>query len=150
MISYQLRKATAADAAAIRSLIYRVRINPTNLDWQRFIVAQDETGKFLGCGQIKPHSDGTFELASIAVQPEFHGQGIGKAIILELLAGSPRPIYLRCRSKLEIYYEKFGFRQVRKDEVPPAFRIIWSIFELMRRFFPPHMQGRIMIKTEEK
>lgn len=149
MASFTLHKATAADAAAIRKLIYKVRINPTNLDWQRFIVARDDSGRMLGCGQIKPHKDGTFELASIAVQPAFQDQGIGRAIILELLASSPRPLYLTCRGPLEAYYQKFGFRPVRDDEVPPSFRRIWPVLLLLKRFFPPARQVRIMITHEQ-
>ena len=28
------------------------------LDWHRFILAIDPFGKVIGCGQVKPHSDG--------------------------------------------------------------------------------------------
>ena len=32
-----IRKATAADAKAIRALIWKVGINPISLDWRRFL-----------------------------------------------------------------------------------------------------------------
>src|SRR3989304_5329525 len=66
----RLRPETAADAGAIRSLIFRVGINPRGLDWRRFQVAVDPGGRLVGCGQVKPHADGSRELASIAVPPK--------------------------------------------------------------------------------
>src|SRR5512142_2915329 len=96
-----IRKATAADARAIRKLIWRVKINPTRLDWRRFVVAVDEHDRLLGCGQVKPHGDGTREMASIAVQPEQQGQGIGRAIVERILAENELPLYLTCRSENE-------------------------------------------------
>jgi hypothetical protein len=47
----RLRAATASDAGAIRLLIFRVGINPRDLDWRRFLVAVDEAGKLIGCGR---------------------------------------------------------------------------------------------------
>ena len=78
---YTLRPATAAEFPAIRKLIWQVGINPIGLDWRRFVLAVDEEGRMLGCGQIKPHKGGIRELASIAVVPEARGLGIARAII---------------------------------------------------------------------
>ena len=79
-INFTLRPAVRQDAPAIRRLIWRARINPTRLDWRHFILAVDKNGKLLGSGQIKPHRDGTNELASIAVQPEARRLGIAGAV----------------------------------------------------------------------
>ena len=49
--------------------------------------------RVIGCGQIKPHGDGTRELASIAVVPEHQRQGIGTEIIARLIEGQPLPLY---------------------------------------------------------
>ena len=54
---FTLRSATAADFPAIRKLIWQVGINPIGLDWRRFVLAVDEEGRLLGCGQIKPHRE---------------------------------------------------------------------------------------------
>lgn len=122
---YLLRCATRSDSRAIRELIWKVRINPVALDWRRFLVAVDAQNRLLGCGQIKPHGDGSRELASIAVQPFAQGQGIGSALITRLLADAPRPIYLTCRHTLEDYYQPFGFRAIRDvQQLPPYFRRI--------------------------
>jgi hypothetical protein len=36
-----------------------VRINPMDLDWRHFWLVVDQDDSLIGCGQIKPHSDGT-------------------------------------------------------------------------------------------
>ncbi len=142
-----IRKATAADAQAIRQLIWRVRINPMSLDWRRFLVAVDETGRVIGTGQVKPHGDGTRELASIAVQPERQGQGIGKAIIERLLAENAPPLYLTCEAQIEPYYLRFGFRALHAAELPPYFRRIYRLATFLNRVWPGMGEMRVMLKS---
>jgi len=48
-----LRPATASDQKPIKDLIHLVGINPTGLNWERFIIAE-EAGQFVGCVQLKP------------------------------------------------------------------------------------------------
>lgn len=122
MADVTLRPATRADDAAIKALIRSVRINPLDLDWRRFLLAVTPDGEMVGCGQVKPHSDGTLELASIAVRPAWRGRGIARRIIERLLAESPRPLYLTCASQLGLLYEKFGFRALSESEMTPYFR----------------------------
>ncbi len=119
---FTLRAATAKDSIAIRHLIRRVHINPTGLDWHRFVLAVDSTGRLLGCGQLKPHQDGALELASIAVEPAYRSKGIARAIIEHLLERASRPLYLTCRSSLGGFYEKWGFRILAEPEMPAYFR----------------------------
>jgi len=125
------RPATEQDSSAIHDLIRLVRINPMSLDWKRFILASSPDGSLVACGQIKPHSDGTLELASIAVHPDWRGRGLAREVIQRLLADSPRPIHLTCRSILEPFYNKFGFRSLAKDELPPYFRRIQRLANLV-------------------
>lgn len=125
------RPATADDSSAIHDLIHLVRINPMALDWNRFIIASAPDGTLIACGQIKPHSEGTLELASIAVHPDWRGQGLAREIIKRLLAETPRPIYLTCRSDLEPFYIKFGFRSLPSSELTPYFRRIQKLANLM-------------------
>ena len=60
---------------------------------------------------MKPHGDGSRELASLAVLPEWQGRGVGRALVHALLDGEPGPIYLTCAAGLEGYYEQFGFHR---------------------------------------
>ena len=117
-----IRPARENEAAQIRHLIHSVGINPTGLDWKRFVVAVDERDEMIGCGQIKPHGRDVLELASIAVYPEHRGKGTARAIIENLLQDNPRPLYLMCESSLGSLYEKFGFRPISYDEMPRYFQ----------------------------
>ena len=71
---YSLRLAAQSDFPAIRRLIHEVGINLLALDWRHFILAVDANDHMIGCGQVKHHKDGSLELASIAVQPEWRRQ----------------------------------------------------------------------------
>ena len=131
---YTLRHAKASDDPAIRALIHSVGINPMALDWQRFIVAVDENDRVIGTGQVKPHSDGTRELASIAVDPCCRGRGIARAIIERLLAENPRPLYLTCRGSMQGFYVQFGFEVVQNPaRLPPYFRHMDTLGKTMQR-----------------
>ncbi len=143
---HHLRKATAQDSPAIRALIYRVGINPFSLDWRRFLVAVDEEDRLIGSGQIKPHGDGTRELASIAVQPAWQGQGIGREIIERLMAENALPLYLTCRARMSPYYEKFGFRVLRVEEMPPYFRRLYRAASFLNRLARRAGELRVMGK----
>jgi N-acetylglutamate synthase-like GNAT family acetyltransferase len=120
--NFSLRPATPADARTIRSIISQVKINPLALEWHRFILATDVHGKVIGCGQIKPHVDGSFELASIAVLPEWRHMGVARRLIEDLLEQRPGTMYLTCQSNLGSMYQKFGFKSTETTEMTPYFR----------------------------
>lgn len=125
MDKFIIRPAKKQEFQAIRDLIREVQINPTGLAWQRFLIATTAEGELVGCGQVKPHRDGSREVASIAVRPQFRGLGAARAILEALLVRETRrPLYLMCRSKLEPLYNKFGFRSISTDEMTPYFRRI--------------------------
>jgi N-acetylglutamate synthase-like GNAT family acetyltransferase len=133
---FSLRAATREDRNAIRELVLNGRINPSGLDWRRFVVAVSESGEIIGCGQIKPHVDGCRELASIAVAPTWRGKGVARAIIERLLAQSDDQmpnthLYLMCRSGLRPLYEKFGFRPIQEAEMPPYFKRVSRLATLL-------------------
>jgi len=125
------RPAAAQDAAAIKALIRMTRINPMGLDWSRFLIASAADGRLAACGQVKPHGDGTRELASVAVHPDWRGQGLAREVITRLLVGAKRPVYLTCRSDLEPFYVKFGFRSLETRELTPYFRRIQKLANLV-------------------
>jgi N-acetylglutamate synthase-like GNAT family acetyltransferase len=137
MDEFTIRPATARDFSGIRRLINKVQINPTGLDWRRFVIAVDAGGTMRGCGQLKPHGPGVVELASIAVEPDYQHRGLARAIIENLLSGAPRPLYLTCRSGLESFYSGWGFRSLGVDEMPAYYRrlVRWAatFFALTRR-----------------
>jgi len=131
-----LRPAEGRDPSTIRNIIIKSRINPTGLDWKRFIVAVTDEDEIIGCGQIKPHRDGSLELASIAVTSEWHGKGVARAIIERLLEAHKGALYLMCQSSLGPLYEKFGFVVIQEEQMPKYFRRVSKLAgmaELMRK-----------------
>lgn len=133
---FRLRPAVEVDQEAIKTLIRAVQINPMGLDWRRFVVAvAADDGRLLGCGQVKPHRDGSRELASIAVEREWRKTGIARSIIEELQRAHGSPLWLTCLSKLVPFYTKFGFTEVMESAaMPPYFRRIRFVMNLAKPF----------------
>ena len=145
MTDFELRPANAADSPAISRLIRQVRINPTGLDWRRFVVAVDADGTLLGCGQLKPHGGGIMELASIAVVPTQRQRGFARLIIERLLVLAPRPLYLTCRSSLGTFYMKWGFRLLEHAEMPAYYRRLTSVMSFVGKLFMPDERLLVMV-----
>ncbi|GAC1556528.1 MAG: hypothetical protein NVS2B7_32100 [Herpetosiphon sp.] len=136
-----IRPAVEADQPAIRALVRQVRINPLQLQWQHFVVADDEQ-VLVGIGQLKPHRDGSLELASIAVLPSRQGEGIATAVITQLLAQRTGRLLLLCPAPMEAFYRRFGFRQVPPGEASRSLRrwyqlaqVVGCVLRMLRR--PP-------------
>ncbi len=132
-----LRPATEADFATIKALIHHARINPTGLEWHRFTVAtsrlamsEDERSEVIGCIQLKTLPGKQVELASLVVRNDFRGQGIARKLIEHILADSPRPLYLTCRSGLGNFYRKFGFDALSEKELPRYYRRLKRLVEI--------------------
>ena len=127
---YKIRPAEESEFTQIKDLIHLVGINPSGLDWKRFVVAVNAEGKVISCGQLKPHGGDILELASIATVPEYERQGLASAVIIELLKTPVRPLYLMCMEHNGSLYEKFGFRSLQIDEMPKYFRRIKKLFNV--------------------
>jgi N-acetylglutamate synthase-like GNAT family acetyltransferase len=128
--AFSIQSAKAEHAFKIRDLVRRAGINPTALKWKRFLIAITPKGEFIGCGQVKPHSDGTWELASLAVEPIWRGRGVARAIIQSLITSNPGELYLMCQSNLGTMYEKFGFQALTESETPTYFRRVSKLVSL--------------------
>ncbi|MBI5651006.1 MAG: GNAT family N-acetyltransferase, partial [Chloroflexi bacterium] len=93
------------------------------------------------------HGDGSRELASIATIPARRGQGIARALIEALLARETGTLYLTCRDQLESFYTRFGFCKITRDAMPPYFRRLIRIVNLIA----PVLRGaRIIVMKREK
>ncbi len=131
--SVVLRPASADDEVTIKSMVKEARVSPAGLDWRHFIVAAVGDEEVVGCGQLRPHRDGSLELASIVVVRAWRRMGVGQAIIRHLMALADQPLWLTCRSGLVPYYEKFGFNEVgAKEQQPPHFQRILHLAGLFQ------------------
>ena len=133
-----IRPAGEADQATITAMVHAARINPRNLHWQRFMVAEIQ-GQIVGIRQVKIHKNGTREVASGVVLPEYRRQGISAQLMETLLAGEPGVLYLMCEEKRSPYYQRFGFQPVQPAELPADFRreyrigrVVTTILSLFR------------------
>jgi N-acetylglutamate synthase-like GNAT family acetyltransferase len=120
------RPATSADQPAIKAIVRGARLNPYSLDWPRFLVVA-EGARVVGVGQVKPHRDGSRELASIAIVPERQGLGIGGDLVRALIERESGVLYLLCEQPRETFYERFGFQRIQPREMPPYFRRIYRL-----------------------
>jgi N-acetylglutamate synthase-like GNAT family acetyltransferase len=150
MGDFLIRPAGKDDFPAIRDLIHAVRINPMGLDWRRFLVAIGPGDRFFGCGQIKLHSDGSRELASIAVSEPFRSRGVARALIEALLAREAnRPLFLMCRAELKSLYTRFGFEEAGSGDLPRYFKRIKRLERLFNQSADPADRLAIMRLDQE-
>lgn len=136
MKNYHLRQAKSNDVIHIHKLVLSAHINPSGLDWRRFIVAVDKKDKVIGCGQIKPHRDGSYELASLVVDLDWRGLGVARDILERLIASYEGPLYLMCRGSLGPLYEKFNFKPIDHPQMPKYFQRVSrlsSIIETLQK-----------------
>ncbi len=118
-----LRPAKQSDQRLVKTLIRAEGLNPMGLDWHHFWLAETADGRVIGCGQVKPHSDGSRELASLVVLPAWRQRGVAGMLIGKLKELAGTPLWLTCRSSLVGFYEKFAFIEITEDAaLPPYFR----------------------------
>jgi N-acetylglutamate synthase-like GNAT family acetyltransferase len=132
----KIRSATAADQPTIRRLIKQANLNPMSLLWSNFVIAEEADGSIAGIGQVKPHRDGSREVASIAVVAGRQGTGIGSAVIRELITRERGGVlHLTCRREMQGYYQRFGFRLLSRAEYPPYFKRLMPLVNFVARVF---------------
>ena len=130
---FRIRPARMDEQSIIRSLIRREHLDPLNVHWQNFLVAENAQG-IIGIAQIKPYPGGR-ELGSLVVAPQHRRSGVGAALIRALLAREAGPLLLFCVSFREAYYAKFGFHRAGIRELPAAFRFKYAVGWFLTRFF---------------
>jgi N-acetylglutamate synthase-like GNAT family acetyltransferase len=114
-----IRRALAGDQAAIADLVRAARLNRRELDWRRFVVAED-AGQVIGAGQVRLYPDGSRELASGVVRPAYRGRGVGRRLIEALLAAETGPVYVLAERQHAGHFARLGFRPVEPAALPPG------------------------------
>jgi N-acetylglutamate synthase-like GNAT family acetyltransferase len=143
-----IRPATAADQPAIRAIVRATHVNPLNLRWPNFLVAEDGT-RLVGIGQVKHHCDGSRELASIAVVPEQRRKGIARLIVRALIAREGGTLFLTCVETMQSFYAHFGFRSAPPQELSPYFRQLRRVARLLRLIVPGVPRLAVMKRNGE-
>jgi len=138
-MTISIRHAVEADQATIVSFIRQAKLNPRNLKWQNFLVAE-ENGQFVGIRQVKVYEQGTREVASGFVLPEYRRRGISAQLMKALLARETGPLYTMVNEKRAPYYEQFGFQRVEISQLSSDFRkeyrigrIVTSLMSIFRK-----------------
>lgn len=114
------RRATPHDAAAIRALIDRYVPSGTLLPRSEefiadhshdFVVVTGENDRVVGCAHLDEYSPSLAELRSLAVDPDWQGGGLGRALIagVEDLARRRGYATLFAVSNDEAFFAKHGF-----------------------------------------
>ena len=134
-----IRRAVETDQPMIETMVRQAKLNPFNLRWPNFIVAEDE-GRIIGVGQMRPHSDGSHELASLVVEQAQRGNGVGSALMRALMADQPAPIYLFCENEIEEYYQRFGFHRVERNTLPRPLARMFTAGRIVKGL--DHLFGR--------
>jgi len=142
----RLRRAHREDQGAIRRMVRREGLDPTDLHWSHFMVAELD-GTLVGTGQVRPYPRCP-ELGSLVVRSDLRGQGIAARLIEGLLADQPGDVYLECGSYLAGYYQRFGFEEIPWQQAPMPLKLKaglgrtigrlwgWCTVVMVRRFAP--------------
>lgn len=126
-----LGPARPEDQPVIRRLVREACSNPLGLRWSRFVVAE-VAGKVIGAAQVKPPWDGSWELASVVVDPAWRGRGLGSRLVRTVMARERGPLYLICRAAREAFYARLGFRVLPPEARPPRFRWLHQVLRGLR------------------
>lgn len=143
-MAVNIRPARQADQETIVSLIRQAKLNPRNLKWQNFLVAEDN-GTIVGIRQVKVYEHGTREVASGFVLPQYRRQGISAQLMQALLARETGPLYTMVNERRAPYYEQFGFRRVDVSQLPSEFRREYRLGRLVTTLMSLFRKERIRI-----
>ena len=129
-MAVKIHPARQEDQQTIISLIRQAKINPRNLHWEHFLIAEEDN-QIVGIRQVKVHAQGTREIASGFVLPEYRRQGISARLMNEILSREEGSLYLMCRDRWTQYYEQFGFQRVDINQLPADFRKEYRIGKII-------------------
>jgi amino-acid N-acetyltransferase len=134
-----VRRARSDDQPVITAMVRRARLNPAGLHWEQFVVGERD-GRAVGVAQLRRHSDGTKELASLVVEPGAREHGIATQMVDALLADETAAVYALIDRRFVGHFARWGFRQVGRNELPRPVsrtyligRVVTTLGSLLRR-----------------
>jgi amino-acid N-acetyltransferase len=143
-MTISIRPARLEEQQIIVSLLRQAKLNPRNLHWENFLVAE-ENGQVVGIRQVRVHAQGTREVGSGFVLPEYRHQGLSARLMNAILSREKSTLYLMCRDQWAPYYEQFGFRHVNLDQLPHDFRKEYQIGKAITSLISVFMKDKIRI-----
>jgi N-acetylglutamate synthase-like GNAT family acetyltransferase len=142
--SIKIRPARQPERWLIIRRILREGLDPTKLDWRRFVMAEGANGSVLGFAQMKDLGRGVQEFGSLIVEPHVRGLGIGAALLRHFAEVTPHPLYLLCGERNIGYYRRFGFRELNGDEMPVPLRRKWRTSNFFTRFLGSRVAAMVL------
>ena len=133
------RAAHEEDQQVIGAMVRRARLNPADLRWERFVVAERD-GHPVGVAQLRRHRDDTIELASLVVAPEVRRQGVAARMVDALLADERAPVYALIDRRYVEHFARWGFAPVDPGQLPHPLsrgyrvgRLVTAVGSVLRR-----------------
>ena len=129
-LTFSVRPARTSDIAVIRDLVDTYAPDRRLLgkatvqlyeDVQEFVVAEAD-GDVIGCGALHVMWEDLAEIRTVAVRPEYLGQGIGRAVVSRLIdhAEALGVRRLFCLTFAVGFFEKVGFATITGTPITPA------------------------------
>jgi N-acetylglutamate synthase-like GNAT family acetyltransferase len=102
-------------------------------------------GTIVGIGQVRQHSDGAHELASLVVQPSLQGHGIARRIVDALLADDPGEMYTLIDRRFTRHFQRWGFYVVDTGELPRSILRTYRLGRAVTGIASTLARGRVRI-----
>ncbi|MFH1005142.1 MAG: GNAT family N-acetyltransferase [Bacteroidota bacterium] len=115
-MQFGITSATDFDIEEIIFLAKCFDLDVEEISSRQFVVAKKKN-KIIGFGRLREHSDCT-EIATVGVIKEKRHNGIGSAVVNELIKRGPKEIYVL--SVLHHFFSRLCFKEVKK--IPAVFQ----------------------------
>jgi N-acetylglutamate synthase-like GNAT family acetyltransferase len=121
-----VRPAREQDQAEITAMVRQARLNPADLRWPRFMVAERD-GRIVGVAQLRLHPDGARELASLAVTPSARQQGVATRLVDALLQTQACEVFTLIDRPYVDHFRRWGFHEVDRASLPGSVARVYRI-----------------------
>jgi N-acetylglutamate synthase-like GNAT family acetyltransferase len=117
----RVRPAMRDDQAVIARMVHQAGLNPRSLDWHAFVIAEVDDEP-VGVAQVRRHSDGSRELASLVVMAEHRGRGIAGRMIDALLSETTDPVFTLLDRRYAGHFTRWDFQPIAAADLPRSMR----------------------------
>ncbi|MBW4566060.1 MAG: GNAT family N-acetyltransferase [Mojavia pulchra JT2-VF2] len=126
-----LRKAVPHDIWLIIFVVFRARLDPSQLRWQQFWIIECD-GRLIAFGQLRKFHSAQ-ELGSLFVAPAWRNRGLGTFLVQHLIAQATQPLYLKClKPGLAEFYRRRGFVPVTFKDLPLSLKPKFQLSQLRK------------------